>query len=97
MRTLWLAWRCHDPNITTLSCVLIGWLLLTQFAAAPANTLVVTLLPAALAPLQALTAILTVELVVDLPPGGGHRGYAAVVDGSGLVVACRCSHSMGGR
>jgi RNA-directed DNA polymerase len=34
---------------------------------------------------------------VDLPPGGGHRGYAAVVDGSGLMVACWCSHSMGGR
>jgi hypothetical protein len=34
---------------------------------------------------------------VDLPPGGGHRGYAAVVDGSGLTVACSCSHSMGGR
>jgi protein-S-isoprenylcysteine O-methyltransferase Ste14 len=34
---------------------------------------------------------------LDLPPGGGHRGYAAVVDGSGLMVAWRCSHSMGGR
>jgi hypothetical protein len=34
---------------------------------------------------------------VDLPPGGGHRGYAAVVDGSGLMVTCCCSHSMGGR
>ena len=34
---------------------------------------------------------------LDLPPGGGHRGYAAVVDGSGLRVACWCSHSMGGR
>jgi hypothetical protein len=34
---------------------------------------------------------------VDLPPGGGHRGYAAVVDGSGLTVACCCSHSMGDR
>ena len=33
----------------------------------------------------------------DLPPGGGHRGYAAVVDGSGLMVACCCSHSVGGR
>jgi hypothetical protein len=37
------------------------------------------------------------EALVDLPPGGGHRGYAAVVDGSGLMVACCCSHSMGGR
>jgi transposase len=35
--------------------------------------------------------------IVDLPPGGGHRGYAAMVDGSGLMVACWCSHSMGGR
>jgi hypothetical protein len=34
---------------------------------------------------------------LDLPPGGGHRGYAAVVDSSGLMVACWCSHSMGGR
>ena len=34
---------------------------------------------------------------LDLPPGGGHRGYAAVVDGSGLTVACCCSHSMGDR
>jgi hypothetical protein len=34
---------------------------------------------------------------VDLPPGGGHRGYAAVVDGSGLMAVCWCSHSMGGR
>jgi hypothetical protein len=34
---------------------------------------------------------------VDLPPGGGHRGYAAVVDGSRLMVACCCSHSMGDR
>ncbi len=34
---------------------------------------------------------------VDFPPGGGHRGYAAVVDGSGLMAACCCSHSMGGR
>jgi hypothetical protein len=34
---------------------------------------------------------------VDFPPGGGHRGYAAVVDGSGLMVVCWCSHSMGGR
>ncbi len=64
LQAIWLAWRCHDLNVTTLSCVLVGWLLLTQFAAAPANTLVLTLLPAALAPLQALTAILTVELVV---------------------------------
>jgi transposase len=37
------------------------------------------------------------EFGVDLPPGGGHRGYAAVVDGSGLMVAWCCSHSMGGR
>jgi conjugative relaxase-like TrwC/TraI family protein len=37
------------------------------------------------------------ELDLDLPPGGGHRGYAAMVDGSGLMVACWCSHSMGGR
>jgi hypothetical protein len=36
-------------------------------------------------------------LALDLPPGGGHRGYAAMVDGSGLVVGCWCSHSMGGR
>jgi threonine/homoserine/homoserine lactone efflux protein len=34
---------------------------------------------------------------VDFPPGGGHRGYAAVVDGSGLMVACCCSHSTGDR
>jgi hypothetical protein len=34
---------------------------------------------------------------LDLPPGGGHRGYAAVVDGSGLLVGWCCSHSMGGR
>ena len=34
---------------------------------------------------------------LDLPPGGGHRGYAAVVDGSRLMVACCCSHSMGDR
>lgn len=34
---------------------------------------------------------------MDLPPGGGHRGYAATGDGSGLLVACWCSHSMGGR
>jgi FMN phosphatase YigB (HAD superfamily) len=32
----------------------------------------------------------------DFPPGGGHRGYAAMVDGSGMVACC-CSHSMGGR
>jgi len=31
------------------------------------------------------------------PPGGGHRGYAAMGDGSGLMVACCCSHSMGDR
>jgi hypothetical protein len=36
-------------------------------------------------------------LQLDLPPGGGHRGYAAVVDGSRLMVACCCSHSMGDR
>ena len=29
---------------------------------------------------------------MDLPPGGGHRGYAAMVDGSGLMVAWRRSH-----
>jgi hypothetical protein len=34
---------------------------------------------------------------VDFPPGGGHRGYAAMVDGSGPMVACWCSHSIGGR
>jgi hypothetical protein len=34
---------------------------------------------------------------LDLPPGGGHRGYAAVVDGSGLIMACCCSHSIGDR
>ena len=34
---------------------------------------------------------------LDLPPGGGHRGYAAVVDGSRLMVARCCSHSMGDR
>jgi hypothetical protein len=33
---------------------------------------------------------------LDFPPGGGHRGYTAVVDGSGLIVACCCSHAMGG-
>jgi hypothetical protein len=27
---------------------------------------------------------------LDFPPGGGHRGYADVVDGSGLIVACCC-------
>jgi len=31
------------------------------------------------------------------PPGRWTPGYAAVVDGSGLTVACWCSHSMGGR
>jgi hypothetical protein len=31
------------------------------------------------------------------PPGGGHRGYAAMVNGNGLMVACSCSHSMGDR
>jgi hypothetical protein len=31
-----------------------------------------------------------------LPPGRWTPGHAAVVDGSGLLVAC-CSHSMGGR
>ena len=36
-------------------------------------------------------------VAVDLPPGGGHRGYAAMVDGSGLMVACWCSQSMGDR
>jgi hypothetical protein len=35
--------------------------------------------------------------LLDFPPGGGHRDYAAVVEGSGLMVACWCSHSMGGR
>jgi CubicO group peptidase (beta-lactamase class C family) len=34
---------------------------------------------------------------LDLPPGGGHRGYAAVVDGSGLRMRRCCSHSSGGR
>jgi poly(3-hydroxybutyrate) depolymerase len=34
---------------------------------------------------------------VEFPRGGGHRGYAAMVEGSGLMVAWRCSHSMGGR
>jgi hypothetical protein len=29
--------------------------------------------------------------------GGGHRGYAGRGDGSGLAVACCCSHSIGGR
>jgi hypothetical protein len=33
---------------------------------------------------------------LDLPRGGGHRGYAAVVDGSGVLVTCS-SHSIGGR
>jgi hypothetical protein len=27
---------------------------------------------------------------LDFPRGGGHRGYADVVDGSGLIVACCC-------
>jgi hypothetical protein len=35
--------------------------------------------------------------ILDFPPGGGHRGYAAVVDGSGLMAVWWCSHSMGGR
>jgi hypothetical protein len=34
---------------------------------------------------------------LDLPPRGGHRGYAAMVDGSRLMVACWCSHSIGGK
>jgi hypothetical protein len=42
-------------------------------------------------------ALARLDLILDLPLGGGHRGYAAVVDGSGLMVACCCSHSMGGR
>jgi hypothetical protein len=25
---------------------------------------------------------------LEFPPGGGHRGYAAMVDGSGLMLAC---------
>ncbi len=37
------------------------------------------------------------EVALDLPPGGGHRGYAAMVDGSGLMAACCCSHWMGGK
>src|SRR6266508_4261028 len=35
--------------------------------------------------------------VLDFPPGGGHRGYAARVDGSGSLIRCCCSHSIGGR
>jgi hypothetical protein len=35
--------------------------------------------------------------LLDSPSGGGHRGYAAMVDGSGSIVACCCSHSIGGR
>ena len=35
--------------------------------------------------------------VVDFPPGDGHRGYAAMADGSGLMVGCCCSHSIGDR
>ena len=34
---------------------------------------------------------------LEFPRGGGHRGYAAMVEGSGLMVACCCSHSTGGR
>jgi hypothetical protein len=41
-------------------------------------------------------APLQLRPLLDLPPGGGHRGYTAMVDGSGLMVAWRCSHSMGG-
>jgi hypothetical protein len=41
--------------------------------------------------------LLYVGISLDLPPGGGHRGYAAMVDGSGLMMACCCSHSMGDR
>jgi hypothetical protein len=33
---------------------------------------------------------------LDFPRRGGHRGYAAMVEGSGSVRACRCSHSIGG-
>jgi hypothetical protein len=39
----------------------------------------------------------TTLIALDFPPGGGHRGYAAMADGSGLTVACCCSHSMGDR
>jgi hypothetical protein len=47
---------------------------------------------------RARVVLLAAEGVpMDLPPGGGHRGYAAVVDGSRLMVACCCSHSMGDR
>jgi hypothetical protein len=42
-----------------------------------------------------LLALLTGLL--DLRPGGRHRGYAAIVDGSGLMAVCCCSHWMGDR
>jgi len=64
LQTFWLAWRRQDPNMTTMSCVLVGWLLVAEFGGAAANTLVITLLPTALVPLQSLTATLTVELVL---------------------------------
>jgi len=34
---------------------------------------------------------------LDFPLVAGHSGYAAIVDGDGLRVAWRCSHSTGGR
>lgn len=63
LQTLWLAWRRRDLNPITASCVIVGWLLLAVFGATPAHTLVVRLLPTALAALQYLLAALAVELV----------------------------------
>ena len=56
-----------------------------------------TLRPAAIWGHQRCAAQLRGQGEVDFPPGGGHRGYAAMVDGSGLMAACCCSHSIGGR
>ena len=45
-----------------------------------------------------LAFLLTINIpLLDFPPWAGHRGYAARGDGSGWLIRCCCSHSIGGR
>jgi Protein of unknown function (DUF998) len=99
----WRWGRADAPSVRALLVcgAIVGPLFVTTFlvlgalrpAYDPLRHSISTLALGAFGWIQSLNFIVAVEF----PPGGGHRGYAAVVDGSGLMVACRCSHSIGAR
>jgi len=97
-----------DPDAPKVARRLIA-LIDTRWPATPAEHIGSTAVPG-LAGKNTIDLLLTAEpahipaitrallgLGLDFPPGGGHRGYAVRVDGSGSLIRCCCSHSIGGR